>query len=107
MKVGNHYIPEEKKSGETLYDTYRIQLGVYLLLVEEYYKVRPPYGVVILGNGERVKVKNTQKLREQVTTTANLMRQWRDRTDNPLPPPNTPAKCHACGQRKHCTVKLA
>jgi len=37
VKIGGRYIPEEKKPGRKVYDAYRAQIGVYLLLVEEQY----------------------------------------------------------------------
>jgi CRISPR-associated exonuclease Cas4 len=37
VKVNGHYIPEEKKPGRKVYDAYRAQMGVYLLLIEEQY----------------------------------------------------------------------
>ena len=40
-------IPREKKSSKRLYDSHRVQVGAYLLLIEE------KYGVVELGDGTK------------------------------------------------------
>ena len=61
VQRGRYFIPEEKKSGRQINESYQAQLGVYLVLVEEEYGVRPPYGFIILRDGERVKVKNTRR----------------------------------------------
>jgi CRISPR-associated exonuclease Cas4 len=106
VKVRGHYIPEEKKPGRQVYDAYRAQMGVYLLLIEEQYGIRPPYGVLILGDGRRVKIPNTDALRAWVLAIATNIRQHRQRLEVTLSPPNNPRQCLACGQRGHCTVRL-
>ena len=106
VNVNGHYIPEEKKPGRQVYDAYRAQMGVYLLLIEEQYGIRPPYGVLILGDGRRVKIPNTDALRAWVLAIATNIRQHRQRLEVTLSPPNNPRQCLACGQRGHCTVRL-
>ena len=107
VKRRGRYIPEEKKPGRKVYDAYRAQIGVYLLLIEEQYGIRPPYGVLVLGDGRRVKIPNTEALRARVLAIAERIRQHRPRLDAPLPPPSNPRQCLGCGQRHHCTVRLA
>jgi CRISPR-associated exonuclease Cas4 len=107
VKRGAAYIPEEKKPGRQVYDAYRAQIGVYLLLIEEQYGIRPPYGVLVLGDGRRVKIHNTEALRAWVLAIAERIRQHRRRLDHPLPPPSNPRQCLGCGQRHHCAVRLA
>jgi len=107
VKKGRRYIPEEKKPGRKVYDAYRAQIGVYLLLVEEQYGIRPPYGVLVLGDGRRIKIPNSAALRARVLAIAERIRQHRQRLDAPLPPPSNPRQCLGCGQRHHCAVRLA
>jgi CRISPR-associated exonuclease Cas4 len=107
VKVGRQYIPEEKKPGSKVTDAYRAQLGVYLLLVEEHYGIRPSYGVLVLGDGRRVKIPNTEDLRAWVLAMAADIRQHRQRLDVVLPPSANPRHCLGCGQRDQCTVRLA
>src|SRR5947209_14694803 len=54
VKQGGTYIPEEWKSARRVRHGHRLQLGAYFLLIEEEYGVRPPFGVVVLGDGIRV-----------------------------------------------------
>jgi CRISPR-associated exonuclease Cas4 len=107
VQVGRHYIPEEKKPGLKVYDSYRAQLGVYLLLVEEHYGVRPPYGVLVLGDGRRVKIAHSEALRGWVLAMAERIRQHRQQLGVALPPPPNPRHCLGCGQRSHCAVRRA
>ena len=106
VQRGRRFIPEEKKSGRQMNESYQAQLGVYLVLVEEEYGVRPPYGFIILRDGERVKVKNTRRLRSRVIGIAERIRAHRQQLDKPLPPPATPAKCRNCSQRQNCEQRL-
>ena len=39
--------------------------------------MRPPYGVVVLGEGERVEVENTEELRSEVLAMAEKIREHR------------------------------
>jgi CRISPR-associated exonuclease Cas4 len=107
VKKRGRYIPEEKKPGRKVYDAYRAQIGVYLLLIEEHYGIRPPYGVLVLGDGRRVKIHNTEALRAGVLAIADRIRQHRQRLGLALPPPSNPRQCLGCGQRQHCAVRLA
>ena len=57
---GEFLIPEEwKPTAKRVYPGHRLQLGAYFILVEEVFRVRPPYGWVVIKDGERVKVENT------------------------------------------------
>ena len=107
VKRGRHYIPEEKKPGRKVYDAYRAQIGVYLLLVEEQYGIHPPYGVLVLGDGRRVKIPNSEDLRAGVLAIAATIRQHRRTLNVTLPPPADPHQCIGCGQRHHGIVRLA
>ena len=59
-------IPEEWKSSKQVSDGHKLQLGTYFILIEEEYGVRPPLGVIVLGDGSRVQVQNTEELRSKV-----------------------------------------
>lgn len=63
---GEFLIPEEwKPSAGRVYRSHRLQLGTYFLLLEEAYGSRPPYGVVVVRGGERVRVENSDELRAE------------------------------------------
>ena len=102
---GGVLIPEEKKPKAVVYDNYRVQLGAYLVLVEEFFKKRPPYGFVVLGTGRRHKIKNTEDLRNTVKATAQAIRTARTNLRKPLAGADNPKKCGGCGESKYCTVK--
>ena len=75
---GEFFIPEEwKPSAKRVYPGHRLQLGTYFLLIEEEYGARPPYGWVVIRDGKRVKVENTEKLRAEVLAIAERIRESR------------------------------
>ncbi|MBL7663024.1 Dna2/Cas4 domain-containing protein [bacterium] len=102
------YIPEEKKTAFRFQDSFRAQMGVYFILIEDHFGIRPPYGYIVLGNGKRVCVKNTAELRELVLASAEQIRELRHQSNSPLEPIGVNSKqCLRCGQRENCTVRLA
>lgn len=102
VRQGETLIPEEWKSAKRVNEGHRLQLGAYLLLIEEEYGVRPPHGVVVLGDGSRVEVRNTADLRSKVLAIAERIREHRRRIDEEIPARQPRAKCQACGQRGAC-----
>ena len=101
---GGVLIPEEKKPKPDVHDNYIVQLGAYLVLVEDF-KKRPLYGFVVLGTGQRHKIKNTEDLRNKVKATAQAIRTARTNLRKPLAGADNPKKCGGCGESKYCTVK--
>jgi CRISPR-associated exonuclease Cas4 len=100
---GDNLIPEEwKPSAKRVYPGHRLQLGAYFLLVEEEYGVRPPFGVVVIRDGERVEVENTEALRSEVLSIAEKIREHRRRLEEDIPVSQPAWKCRVCGQRKNC-----
>ena len=95
-------IPEEWKSSKRVHDGHRLQLGTYFLLIEEEYGERPPFGVVVLGDGSRVEVKNTEELRSKVSGIAERIRENRRAIREEIPVRQPAAKCRVCGQRGNC-----
>lgn len=95
-------IPEEWKSSKRVSDGHRLQLGTYFILIEEQYGERPPFGVVVLGDGSRVEVKNTEELRAKVLKVAELIRERRRAIGEEIPVRQPAAKCRVCGQRGNC-----
>lgn len=104
VEDGKDIIPEEWKSSRRVSDSHRMQLGTYLILVEESYGVRPPYGVVVLGDGSSVKVENTEELRSEVLAIAERIREHRGDVEEPMTVNQPVQKCRACGQRQNCSV---
>lgn len=95
-------IPEEWKSGGRVYDSHRAQIGTYFILIEEETGVAPPYGVISLGSGQKVRIENTAELREWVLDVAEQIREARWRIREEIEVRQPPGKCRACGVREWC-----
>ena len=102
IRRGKIHIPEEWKSSKRMNHGHELQLGTYFLLIEEEYGKRPPYGVVVLGDGSRVQVKNTEQLRSEVLSIAQGIRESRARIEEEIPVDQPAWKCRACGQKSNC-----
>src|SRR4051794_41420074 len=77
-RQGDNLIPEEwKPSARRVYPGHRLQLGAYFLLIEDNYGVRPPHGYVVIRDGERVKLENTEALRAEVLAIVEKIREHR------------------------------
>ena len=100
-------IPVEKKSSKRLYDSHRVQMGAYLLLVEEAYGVRPPFGAMVLGDGREATIPNTARLRRWTLKIADDIRAQRADASRPARVRATPGQCQSCAVRDHCTQRAA
>jgi CRISPR-associated exonuclease Cas4 len=102
-RQGGFLIPEEwKPSAKRVSPPHRLQLGVYFLLIEETYGVRPPYGWIVIRGGKRVRVENADTLRSEVLAVAERIREHRREIAREIPVRQPAAKCRACGQRENC-----
>ena len=102
IRKNGQFIPEEWKSSKRVSNGHRLQLATYFLLIEEKYGERPPFGVVVLGDGSRVEVKNTEELRGRVLAIAERIRERRRAIREEIPVRQPAWKCRVCGQRKNC-----
>lgn len=102
VRQGGSLIPEEWKSAKRVSRGHRLQLGAYFLLIEEEYGERPPFGVVVLGDGSRVEVENTEALRSEVLAIAEEIRERRRVLGDEIPVRQPAWKCRICGQRGNC-----
>ena len=107
VREGESFIPEEWKSSKRVNRGHELQLGTYFLLIEDEYGVRPPHGFVVLGDGRRVRVENTEALRSEVLSIAEKIREHRARIAEEIPVGQPAWKCRACGQRGACTQARA
>ena len=101
VKRGGHLIPEEWKSTKRISHGHRLQVIAYCLLIEEKTGKRPPYGVVV-NDGERVVVENTETLRSEVLAIAEQIRERRRTLAEEIEVRQSLAKCRACGHRGNC-----
>src|SRR3954449_4834202 len=102
VRQAGSLIPEEWKSAKKVSHGHRLQLGAYFLLIEEKYRERPPFGVVVLGDGSRVEVENTDALRSEVLSIAEKIRERRRVIGEEIPVRQPAWKCRVCGQRGNC-----
>lgn len=102
VRQGGSLIPEEWKPSKKVSHGHRLQLGAYFLLIEEEYGERPPFGVVVLGDGSRVEVENTDALRSEVLAIAGKIREHRARLASEIPVGQPAWKCRICGRRANC-----
>ena len=107
VKHGKFFIPEEWKSSKKVEPWHLVQLGVYFILIEDHYGVRPPHGFIVLQGGRRERVKNTQELRERVLAVAAEIRERRGRLEEEIQVSPARWQCRVCGQRNLCQVKRA
>ncbi len=103
FRDGEATIPEEWNSGNRVYDNYGAQLATYFILIEEDTGIAPPCGVIVLGDGSRVEVRNTTELRGWALGAAGKIRAARRQIGKPIPVRKPAAKCRGCGMG--CRVK--
>ena len=102
MKQGGSLVPEEWKSSKKVQPWHIAQLGTSFILIEEAYGVRPPYGVIVLGDGARKRIKNTEELRRRVLDVARRIREARRRLESEIRVSPQRWQCRVCGQRSRC-----
>jgi CRISPR-associated protein Cas4 len=95
-------IPEEWKTARRVHDSHRAQLGAYFVLIEDETGIRPPHGYVVLSDGRREKVKNTNELRTRVLAVADQIRAARRQLAQIIQVRQPAAKCRGCGVREAC-----
>ena len=102
IQSGGTLIIEEWKSSRSLQPWHGAQMGVYFLLAEEHFRVRPSHGFLVTGDGKRHRIDNDERLRAWVLGMAVAIRARRAAIDQPIPV-NPPAwQCRPCGMRGHC-----
>lgn len=94
-------IPEEWKGSPRVYESHIVQLGCYLILIEEETGMRPPHGYISLPGG-RHRIENTPELRARVLVIADEIRAMRRQIEQPIPVRQPAAKCRGCGVRESC-----
>lgn len=100
-------IPVEKKSGRTVQDSHRAQLGVYLLLIEEETGRRPPYGVIVLDGDVEHRIETTDALLGWTSTLIEGVRAVRAAPNAPCGATPFPAKCRGCSVNASCGFSQA
>jgi CRISPR/Cas system-associated exonuclease Cas4 (RecB family) len=95
-------IAEEWKSGRRIRDAHRAQMGCYFLLVEADLRIRLSHGFVVLGDGTRHRIENSESLRGWVLDLTGQIRAARARVGEAIPVEPKPGQCRSCGMRGYC-----
>ncbi len=107
VQAGRTLVPVEVKPGRRATKPYAsdvLQLGAYLLLVEEETGHRPPYGLLCYAE-LRFQVPYTPALRGRVVESLAEMQRLR-RAHHVTPQHDEPQRCRRCGHRAHCDEAL-
>src|SRR5262249_10531675 len=102
IRSGGTLVIEEWKSSRTLRPWHPAQMGVYFLLAEERFGVRPSHGFIVCGDGERHRIDNSAELRAWVLGLAGQIRTARATVREPISVRPVPGQCRPCGMRCHC-----
>lgn len=102
IKAAGSIVVEEWKSGRTPRPWHHAQMGVYFLLIEEELRIRPSHGVIVLGDGNRHRIENTEELRAWVLDLAGQIRTARAAVSQPIAVNPVRGQCRPCGMRAHC-----
>lgn len=98
----NQFIPiEHKPTSNKVFDNHIMQLMAYCLLVEEVYKIRPDYGILVLKDGKKEKIKFTDERREKLIDVLEEMREIISKSKMPYHFIGK-NKCRSCGYEKFC-----
>lgn len=101
-------VPVEVKPGRLAAQPYPsdvLQLGAYLLLVEEETGRRPPHGLLCYAH-HKFEIPYTRALRERVIESLAEMQRLR-LAPRVAPQHNEPQRCSRCGHREQCDEALA
>jgi CRISPR-associated exonuclease Cas4 len=102
VRVGSALIPvEQKPKARRLHQSHILQVAAQCLLVQEVYRIRPPYGIVVLAGGSRHQVEFSPALELRLLDTMARMRAMLDATAPPKPF-WAEGKCRACAFRHTC-----
>jgi CRISPR-associated exonuclease Cas4 len=77
-------------------------MGCYFLLIEEELRIRPTHGFIILGDGVRQRIDNSEELRAWVLELAGQIRAARAEVNQPIPVDPKRGECRPFGMRGHC-----
>jgi CRISPR-associated exonuclease Cas4 len=107
VKKNNQVIPVEVKSmwaPQTPYDSHRLQLGAYCILVDRSMNVRPPYGLLRYRN-RTFRINFTDDFETEVIDILEDIRSHKD-MEEVCRSHDHPNRCARCGYRNRCDQRL-
>ena len=102
-------IPVEVKTGntpDTPYDSHKLQLMAYGLLIQSNYAQTPEYGLLHYPDKD-FRVNFTPELETQLVETLEEIRQIEKQDEVPARSHASSARCRSCGYREICDQKLS
>ena|SRR5271157_3923673 len=102
IRTGGTIVVEEWKRSRRVWPSHRAQMGVYFLLVEDQLGIKPTHGFIVLGDGTRERIENTDELRAWVLELTGQIRAARASVGETIVVDPRPGQCRACGMREHC-----
>jgi len=100
------WIPIEKKSALKVQESHRVQVGFYMILIEDITGQRPPHGLISLGDNTQVTIKNTAQLRKRSWEHINAVRAIKNAPHQNVKATAFAAKCRSCGYNETCTQAI-
>ncbi len=107
IRKRNDIIPVEVKSSwapSVPYDSHKLQLAAYCLLVQNYYGKRPPYGLLRYRN-RTFRIIFSRQLENQVLDILDEIRQQKEQ-EEVFRSHNHKNRCLRCGFRYICNQRL-
>jgi CRISPR-associated exonuclease Cas4 len=108
VRQGIEVIPVEVKStrlrGRPPYESHKMQLAAYCLLVEDVMGVRPSHGILRYADAT-IRLDYTDDLRQELLATMAAMRRASTSPDVPRSH-DDPLRCRFCGHRQVCGQAL-
>jgi CRISPR-associated protein Cas4 len=102
VRIDGRVIPvEQKPRAWRVHDSHVMQLAAECLLVGEVYGVRPPYGLLVLANGQQHRVTFTRELEQRLLETLARMNALLESNQEPGPR-WLGGRCKACGYFSRC-----
>jgi len=101
-------IPVEVKTGRTPdnpYDSHRLQLMAYRLLIQANYGQMPEYGLLHYSDKD-FRVNFTPELERQLLNTLEEIRLIEKQNEAPTRSHNSSTRCRSCGYRGICDQKI-
>jgi len=101
------YIPIEYKSAhrDKPASDHIAQLMAYCVLVEEHFGKKPPYGIIVYGNGRRFRIPYTNREKEKIERLVETIRRYKQSGAKPVLKSCAPGKCSRCGFKYLCSSK--
>jgi CRISPR-associated protein Cas4 len=102
LRSGSQLIPvEQKPRSKRVQPSHVMQVVAQCVLVQEVYRVRPAYGVLVLAGGVQERVPFTPEIERRLHQTMTHMRALLE--DGVEPGPRwIPARCRVCGFARIC-----